>query len=299
MPKGPPSGGSFHARTSPLPGYPQPPSFGNRRDCRSSCAPGISHAPRRGEGREQTGLLPCRTGTEARANPSGCPHPPRAGTGGAGSFQRPMNEWDEQLERVNRAFRRGRLLKVVLWLIAGLLIALVLASDDPDKYGSWLVGAVMAWGSSRRLWRSASVRARCPRGRALENWARDSWRCAHTRLSTDSEQTGVLGGFTRRGEHRRLRGDVDGKAADRIEARQRALQERRAAGPRRRPPSRPARPARPPGQARARAVSAGVGRARVDLVAALGRAQGGALGVPRRQGRDRPGELGLHAAQRA
>ena len=57
-----------------------------------------------------------------------------------------MNEWDEQLERVNRAFRRGRLLKVVLWLVAGLLIALVLASDDPDKYGSWLVGAVVAVG---------------------------------------------------------------------------------------------------------------------------------------------------------
>ena len=58
-----------------------------------------------------------------------------------------MSEWDDWVERVTRASHRARIAKLVLWLVVGVLIALVLESDDPDKYGWWLVGGVVAFGA--------------------------------------------------------------------------------------------------------------------------------------------------------
>ena len=61
-------------------------------------------------------------------------------------------------------------------------------------------------------------------------------------------------------------------------------------------------PPDPPGaplEARGRALPGGVARARVDAMAALGRAEGGALGVSRRACRNRSGVVGFHSVERA
>ena len=56
-----------------------------------------------------------------------------------------MTERDDWIERVNRTIRHSSYVRVGVLLVFGLLF-FVLQSDDPDKYGWWLVSGVVLVG---------------------------------------------------------------------------------------------------------------------------------------------------------
>ena len=53
-----------------------------------------------------------------------------------------MTERDDWTERINRTVRHSMYVRVGSLLVFGLLF-FVLQSDDPDKYGWWLVSGVV------------------------------------------------------------------------------------------------------------------------------------------------------------